>query len=375
MEGLGHSAENQSKEYRKYTDILCPPFYPLRITCYILLCLVFIASPSNGLSQERILDYVIAVVNDQPITLRELETELILIAVISNPLILRERGNELNIQEIKNPPNTVKRAALETLIEQKLMLQQADDIGILLWSWGKKVSAEIQALKSAYSDETLFLVDLQRMGLEYQEVEERVRNALIVNELTVRQFRNSIDDEQISQEAPQYFEKHRSDFIEPAQVQFQYILVRSKSEDPADLQAEAKTLAGIITSRLKRGATFQEIQEAYPDNPLLQVVEEPQTLPVDTEAWLAIADLEINEVSQPIPRPEGYLIAKLLKKELQPRQKTYPEVSQEIQNKLIGEELQKQRKAWLAEQKTTADIRILDAELAKTTLPLSTTED
>ena len=375
MEGLGHSAENQSKEYRKYTDILCSPFYPLRITCYILLCLVFIASSSNGLSQERILDYVIAVVNDQPITLRELETELILIAVISNPLILRERGNELNIQEIKNPPNTVKRAALETLIEQKLMLQQADDIGILLWSWGKKVSAEIQALKSAYSDETLFLVDLQRMGLEYQEVEERVRNALIVNELTVRQFRNSIDDEQISQEAPQYFEKHRSDFIEPAQVQFQYILVRSKSDDPADLQAEAKTLAGIITSRLKRGATFQEIQEAYPDNPLLQVVEEPQTLPVDTEAWLAIADLEINEVSQPIPRPEGYLIAKLLKKELQPRQKTYPEVSQEIQNKLIGEELQKQRKAWLSEQKTTADIRILDAELAKIPLPLSTTED
>ena len=375
MERLEHSAENQRKEDGKRTDVLCSLFCTLRITCYILLCLAFIAIPSNGLSQERTLDYVIAVVNDQPITLRELETELILIAVISNPLILRERENELSIQEIKNPPNTVKRAALETLIEQKLMLQQADDIGILLWSWGKKVSAEIQALKAAYSDETLFLVDLKRMGLEYQEVEERMRNALIVNELTVRQFRNSIDDEQIGQEAPQYFEKHRSDFIEPAHIQFQYILVRSKSDDPADLQASAKTLAGIITSQLKKGTTFQEIQKAYPDNPLLQVVEEPQTLPADTEAWLAIVDLEINEVSQPLLRPEGYLIAKMLKKQVQPRQKTYPEVSQEIQNKLIGDELQKQRKAWLAEQKATADIRILDPELAKTPLSSSTTEN
>ena len=375
MERLEHSAENQRKEDGKRTDVLCSLFYTLRITRYILLCLAFIAIPSNGLSQERTLDYVIAVVNDQPITLRELETELILIAVISNPLILRERENELSIQEIKNPPNTVKRAALETLIEQKLMLQQADDIGILLWSWGKKVSAEIQALKAAYSDETLFLVDLKRMGLEYQEVEERMRNALIVNELTVRQFRNSIDDEQIGQEAPQYFEKHRSDFIEPAHIQFQYILVRSKSDDPADLQASAKTLAGIITSQLKKGATFQEIQKAYPDNPLLQVVEEPQTLPADTEAWLAIVDLDINEVSQPIPRPEGYFIAKILKKVVQPRQKTYPEVSQEIQNKLIGDELQKQRKRWLTEQKATADIRILDPELAKTPLPSSTTEN
>ena len=373
MERLEHSAESHRKDDGKHTDILCSPFYALRITCYILLCLAFIASPSNGPSKERTLDYVIAVVNDQPITLRELETELIILAVVSNPLILREQNNQPTFQEIKNPPNTVKRAVLETLIEQKLMLQKADDIGMMLWSWGKKVDAEIQALKSVYSSEALFLVDLKRMGLEYQEVEERVREALIVNTLTVRQFRNSIDDEQINQEAPQYFERHRSDFIEPAQIQFQQVLIRSKPDNPSDLQA--KTLAETIASQLKRGATFQEIQEAYPDNPFLRIVSEPQTLPADTETQLAIASLELNEVSQPIPTPEGYLIAKLLKKEVRPRQKTYSEVSQEIRDKLIGEALQEHRKAWLAEQKVTADIRILDAELAKTPLALSTTED
>ena len=374
MERLGHSAESQRKGGGK--DVLCSSFYTLRITYYILLCLAFIASPSNGFSKERTLDYVIAVVNDQPIMLRELETELILIAIINNPLImLHEQENEPNIQEIKNPPNTVRRAVLETLIEQKLMLQKADDIGIMLWSWGKKVNAEIQALKSGYANAALFFEDLKRIGLEYQEVEERLRNALIMNELTVRQFGNSIDEEQINQKAPQYFEQHRSEFIEPAQIQFQYILVRSQPDDTADLRTQAKTLAETITSQLKGGATFQEIQGAYPDNPLLQVVEEPQTLPTDTEGRLAIADLEINGVSQPIPIPEGYLIAKLLKKEVHPRQKTYPEVSQEIRNKLIGEELQKRREAWLAEQKAAADIRILDAELAKIPLALSTTED
>ena len=374
MERLEHSAESQRKEEGKHTDVLPFPLYTLRITCYILLCLIFIDSPSNGFSQERTLDYVIAVVNDQPITLRELETELIIIAVINNPLILREQNNQPTFQEIKNPPNAVKRSVLETLIEQKLMLQQADDIGMLLWSWGKKVDAEIQALKSLYSSEASYLADLKRMGLEYQEVEERVRNALIVNELTVRQFRNSIDEEQINQEAPQYFERHRSDFIEPAQIQFQHVLIRSTPDDPADLQAEAKPLAETIASQLKRGTTFQEIQEAYADNPFLRVVSEPQTLPADTEAQLAITSLAINEISQPIPTPEGYLIAKLVNKQ-PPRQKTYPEVSQEIRDKLIGEELQKHREAWLAEQKVTADIRILDAELAKTPLAVSATED
>ena len=374
MEGLERSAESQRKADGKHTDILCSPFYTLHITYYILLCLAFIVIPSNGLSRERTLDYVIAVVNDQPITLRELETELIIIAVINNSLNLRDQENQPTFQEIKNPPNSVRRAILETLIEQKLMLQQADDIGMLLWSWGKKVDAEIQVLKSLYSSEASYLVDLKRIGLEYQEVEERVKNALIVNELTVRQFRNSIDEEQINQEAPQYFEQHRSDFIAPPQIQFQHILVLSKSDDPADLQAEAKALAETIASQLKRGTTFRETQEAYPDSPFLQVVPEPQTLPTDTEAQLAIANLEINQISQPIPTPEGYLIAKLVKKE-PPRQKTYPEVSQEIRDKLIGEALQEHRKAWLAEQKVTADIRILDIELAKTPLALSTTED
>ena len=379
MERLGHSVKSQREESRKRADVLRSPFYTLRITAYVLLYLSLIASPSSGFTKEKIIDYVIAVVNDQPITLRELDNEpifyLIINIVKNQPITLRELENELTSQEIKNPPNMVKRLALEALIERKLMLQKADDIGILLKSWGTQVDAEIQALKSGYSNEALFFEDLKRIGLEYQEVEEWLRNALIVSELTVRQFRNSIDEEQISQEAPQYFEQHRSEFIKPAQIQFQYILVRSRPGDPPDLQTEAQTLAKTIASQLKGGRTLQEIQEAYPDNPLLRVVAEPQTLPIDTETRLAIADLEINEVSQPIPVPEGYLIAKLLNKEVQPRQQTYPEVSQEIQEKLIGEALQKQREAWLTEQKAAADIRILDLELAKTPLPLSATED
>ena len=363
-------------EDRKCTDTFRSPFYTLHVTCYILLCLVFIASPSSGLSKERILDYIVAVVNDQPITSRELETELLLIAIISNPLmILGKAENDLNIQEIKNPPDTVRRAVLEALIEQKLMLRQADDIGMLLWSWGKRVNTEIQTLKALYRDEASFFVDLERLGLEYQEVEERMKTDLIVNALTVRQFRNSIEEEQINQKAPQYFEQHRSEFIAPAQIQFQYILVRSRSDDTTDLQAEAKALAETISSQLKAGVTFQEIQEASPDHPLLRFQEEPQTVPIDTEIRQAIADLAVNEVSQPIPVPEGYLIAKLLKKEVHPRQKTYPEVSQEIQNKLIGEALQNLRDAWLAEQKTAADIRILDAELQKIPLVLGATQD
>ena len=344
-EGLGLLVEDRR---RKKTYVLRFTFYALRITVHVSLYLFFIArliGTASGLTEERTIDYVIAVVNDQPITLRELETELI-------------------VREVEQPPNPVKRAVLEELIERKLMLQKADDMGIPLGRWGEKVNAEIEAIKAEYTDEALFLEELKLSGLEYQELEEWLRNDLIVRELIVRQFRSSIDDEQINQEAAQYFEQNRSEFVEPVLIQFQYILVFSKPEDTADLQTRAKKLAETIVSELKAGTTFREVQQAYSDNPFLLVAEEPQTLTASTEAGLAVADLETDEVSQPIPISEGYLIARLLEKKL-PRQKTYPEVSQGIKEQLIRKELEKQRKAWLAEQKEAGDIRILDAELAQ----------
>ena len=363
---------------RKYTDTLCSPFYILRITFSVLLYLTLSAISDNGTPKERIIDYVIAVVNDQPITLRELDNEpslfLIVNIVKDQPITLRELENELTTPNIKNPPNTVKRVALETLIERKLKLQKADDIGVLLGSWAKRVETEMQTLKYGYTDEAQFSEDLRRIGIEYEELEEWLKNDLIIKELTVRQFRNSIDNQQINQAAPQYFEEHRSEFIEPMRIQFQYILVRSKPEDAADQRAKAKALAARISSQLRTGVTFQEIQQAYPDNPLLRIVTAPQTVSTDTEIRLIIASLAVNAVSRPLPIPEGYLIAKLLNKEPS-RQQTYPEVSEKIKNKLIADALQMQSEEWLADQKAVGDIRILDPELAKTPLPLATTED
>ena len=362
---------------RKHIDTLCSPFYTLHTTFYILLYLACIAIASNGFTQERIIDYVIAVVNDQPITLRELETEpifLIVNLVKDQPITLRDLENELTSEKIKNPPNTVKRAALEALIERKLMLQKADDIGILLGSWGQRVDAAIQTLQYGYTDEAQFSEDLRRIGLEYEELEEWLRNDLIVKELIVRQFRNSINNKEIDQAVLQYFEQHQSEFIQPAQIQFQYILVRLKPDDTAELQSKAETFAKTISSQLKTGVSFQEIQRAYPDNPLLRIVAEPQTVPIETKIRLTISRLAVNEVSQPISIPEGYLIAKLLSKEPARRQ-AYPEVSEKIKNKLIADALQTQSEKWLVEQKGLSDIRILDRELAQTPLPLTPSEN
>ena len=73
--------------------------YILRILFYLYLSLVVINLPAQG---EEIIDFVVAVVNGQAITLSELKNELI-------------------ISEIENPSDKVKASVLLSLIERRLM--------------------------------------------------------------------------------------------------------------------------------------------------------------------------------------------------------------------------------------------------------------
>ena len=84
---------------------------------------------SSSIAQEKTVDRVIAVVNNQAITLSALENQLI-------------------IEGAGNPSPQKRREALEKLIERKLFLQEAERWGIPLERWKDKVKAEIQEIQS-----------------------------------------------------------------------------------------------------------------------------------------------------------------------------------------------------------------------------------
>ena len=313
------------------------------VSIFLLLTTSLMAAAGNS-APGRTIDYVIAVVNDQAITRSALENEFIL------------RG-------IENPSQQVDRKVLDELIDRKLMLQAAE-----VWvnpPSQEKINAEIQKIKAAYPSDALFLKELKESGLDYRELEEWIKLSQILEEWRSRKWK--VDADEIEQEAAQYFEQNRPGFVEPMRIQFQYIKILSNPEAPADQQDQAKQVVAAISSQLQRGAEFGDIQRTYNDNPLVEVMQEPQMRTPNTKVGLAIAELDINKVSQPFLIPDGYLIARLLGKRL-PRQKIYSEVSQQIKDLLTQKQVESQIKAWLVEQREVGNIRILDANLAKFTL-------
>ncbi|MBI1928679.1 SurA N-terminal domain-containing protein [Candidatus Poribacteria bacterium] len=309
-------------------------------------------------TSEGTIDYVVAVVNNQPITLSALENALI----IDQATTLSALRNQSISEDMKEKSNQVRQKVLEKLIERQLLLQEAERSGILLMRWQEKVDVKIKEFRAQSPSDEEFYDQLKKSGLEYKDLEELFRSSLIVGELIARRFRSK-SDEAIEQEAAQYFEQHKPDYIEPMQIQFQSIKVSSKRDDPPEQQAQAKHLAEEIYSRLQAGAELSDIQHLYQDNPNFFIVVNPEIETVDeTEVKQKVAQLEMNQFSEPFLTPDGYLIAKLLYKKPQ-RQKRYEEVSQEIKEKLIQQQVEEQLEAWLKEQKEAADIRILDTEM------------
>lgn len=287
---------------------------------------------------QKPIDYVVAVVNDRAITLSALENELI-------------------IGQIRESSDKVNRARLlKNLIEQNLLLQEAERWGIPLARWKDKVNAEVEDIKSKYDSESLFFHELDESGLEYKDLEEWIKSRLILNELIVRRFHSKIDKEAIEQGAIQNFKQNQF-------FQFQYIIVFSSPEDSLDRQAQTKQIAEKIYARLQAGAAFDDIQQSYESAPNVKVEYEPQIIAADTKLGRTIAKLGNNELSHPILTPEGYLICKLMD-ETSPYWKTDEAAIEDIKITMIQKEERTLVDAWLKPQWETGDIRILDPELA-----------
>ena len=95
------------------------------------------------------------------------------------------------------------RTVLDELIDRKLMMQEADRLGIPLARWKAKVDVE---LKVILGDEHLLTEINEKFGLETEEIRNWVRTRLILNEFRDRRF-GRVDN--LDQQVVEYL-KHSS---------------------------------------------------------------------------------------------------------------------------------------------------------------------
>ncbi|MYC75640.1 hypothetical protein F4X10_07755 [Candidatus Poribacteria bacterium] len=202
------------------------------ITFLILFCI------GGNASAQTLIDAIIAVVNDDAITRSELEDEF-RIAVL------------VGIRTDMPPTVVEKRAALNTIINRKFALQEAERLGIAVTERDSQVTVKMAEISAKYASDTAFQSALQRYQLERACLEAWIYEQLIYNEFFRRIFFYTVNSEKVAKLAKSYYDANRAQYEktyeevseeiterirqELANEQFETWLTKQKEEETWDI--------------------------------------------------------------------------------------------------------------------------------------------
>jgi len=319
-----------------------------RIAYLILLftgSILFFHSSVSG----EICNRVVAIVNDEVVTLYELDTMIQLLTGAPSAQ-LKNRSEEIYIK--------TRQKVLDDLVDQKIVLEKIKELKIEVTA--KEVDQAIERVKAdnQLTQEDL-LAELKEQGSNYESYRESIKEELERIQLINYEVKSKIILRE--EEIEKYYNTHKDEFTSEGRVRLALIFL--KQEDPAD-KNEARALyqkAQDILSMIKDGKNFANLARKFSKGPGaseggdLGVFKMSELNPEMAEI---IKDLSAGEVSKPIIRPYGIKIIKVEEKD-GGGEKSLEQVRNAIQTILYRKELDKKYSAWIKELRKKAYIKII----------------
>lgn len=322
----------------------------VKITC-LLLIIGFI---SSSLRAQEVIDRVVAIVNDDLITLSE----------------LKETSKSLDPTS-QEPMDD--RTILNQMVESKLFEQEAKKRGLTVSD--AELDASIEEVRARYGlNEDQMEEVLKKQNLTPEAFREQWRVQTLGNKLLDSQLRNKIvvtDDEVVEYYKQNYGEiDYSSTSTEPSQeeVEVAHILIAPDTPNAEDRAIEVAELA-------KSGNDFGTLAREYSDDSF--TAEKGGNLGTFKKGDL-IEQLEIavertpeGKVSGPVQSPAGYHILKVLSRTSPDNAQTKEQQSEagdeafisevqkeEIRKTITREKAQAQLKTWLKDMRSKAYVEI-----------------
>ena len=295
------------------------------------------ASPSSA----EVVDRIVAVINDSVITLSELNAAT---AVALDKLDAGEKKDPAKMEELR-------AKVLDGLVEQKLVKQAADKAGIDISE--REIDNAVEDIKKQnnLTQESLLLA-LAQSGLTVREYREQLKEQIRQVKFMNKEFRSKISIQ--PEEIEDYYKANMEEFYGPASYRINLIFIPSD-----DKTVEAQKLREVKAG-LARGDDFRNIASHYSEGPAasqggdMGYMKEGE---MDKAIEAAAKKLKTNEVSPPIPTPEGtYFIQLTDRKRSAP--KPLEEVRGYIYDKLFKKIMDERFNFWLKEVKRYAHIEI-----------------
>jgi peptidyl-prolyl cis-trans isomerase SurA len=308
-----------------------------------------VALPGIHHASGETLNRVVAIVNDDLVTLYELNKKIQELTG-RTPVELRSQNEENYFQ--------VRSQVLELLINEKITLGKIQEMGIKVTQ--KQIDDSIEKIKSdnKWTQEDL-VSRLQKDGLTLEKYKENMKRELerirLVN-IEVRS-RILIREEMMTR----YYEENKDKFNEKMKVHLASIFLLFKNPDDKKESLEIEKKGGELLARLKAGEDFKDLARKFSQGP-----------GAEDGGYLGAFQLDelnpgLKKILEVIPEggfsdliimPKGLQIIMVVKKE-GGKAKSFDEVRDAIYGILYQEEIDKRYQDWIKELRERSYTKII----------------
>jgi parvulin-like peptidyl-prolyl isomerase len=317
----------------------------MRFLCAILTGAIFAGLVFR--SDAELVDGIDAVVHDSIITFQEVND--------AGDRIVQQLHDEYAMQPsvLREKLATAYKETREELLERKLILHEYESAG---YNIPESIIDEQfeDYIKGKYHDRVSFTKTMQSEGITYEKARSDFRETFIVEQMRYKNISSAIIVSPHKVET--YYVDHKDDFKEEDQVKLRMIVLTNAPE--AD-STQTRKLAEEILGKIKGGASFAEMAGIYSQGSQARQGGEwdwVEKSVLRKELADVAFSLKAGETSGVIETPDAFYIM-LVEDKREARVKPLPEVRDQIEKILLGQERTRLQQAWIDKLKKKTFIR------------------
>lgn len=264
----------------------------------IMLLTAFLLVASVRGSSSVLLDEVVAVINNEPITWSELYREMEFLA--------QDEVRALSPSEKRKFFEANKDALLEVYINSRVILKEANSLGIEASK--EEVDEAIDRIKKKYSmDEATFIETLKRERYTLESYRKALSEQIIISKVVSQEIRSRIVV--TDAEVKAYLDSH-PELTGPEIVRLRQLFLKRPKE--SEIEAFQQKLNTIV-EKLRAGEPFERVVLIYSEELKIPGGDLGYIKSSDLSAQFreAIAGLKPGEISKPFWTEKGLYILKV----------------------------------------------------------------
>ncbi len=315
---------------------------------FISLCLLGLASPL--LADRQLLDQVVAVVNDEPVTQSELD-------FMMRP-VYEEYKQQFKGEAFAQAITEVRRKLLNQLIEDKLVYQEAKNQKIEADI--SEVETQLASFRKKFKTDAELEDALGKEGFTLKEMRERLERQSIIRHIQDMEVRGKVVVSPL--EVEDYYQNHQDEFSSEGTLRASTITIKKSDEarEKGLTDEEARTKLQGIRKKILSGQDFAAMAREFSQDTSAKEggitgwIQRGEMIPeIDT----ILFSLTPGQVSEIIETPMGYHIFRVEERK-EKYKKTFEESRDLIYEKIYREKTMKRFQEWIDGLKRTAYISI-----------------